>query len=530
MVKFMDNQNSGFNSWMANRQNNKSNEKKSPLAGALWWGILIFLAYFLIFGFGGDKKEVVQNTNDTANVESIDNVPMSKIENADMSATVQGLRIYDFELKNYKSDADEKINIELLADDKNFTEIGFLGNGVAAPTAKTVWKVVDTENVKIMTWENEDNIQFTRTILMQDYVISVSDEIKNNSKVAASFVPYARINYTTQSDKSVAVSTGGFAFENGGMSEHDWKDLEKSSYAYQTTSGFIGFAEQYWEAIISLDSADQTIRLKSENGVFQADTNAGIINVGAGEVKTVKTNVFAGPRDQQVLADAAKYIPNIEETMDYGWFGFLSRPMLSALNFLHGFVLNYGIAIILLTLVLRLLMWPLTKKSYTSMAAMQKMQPEMKKIQKLYGNDKARLQMEMMKLYQTHKTSPMSGCLPMLLQIPIFFALYKALLISVPMRQADFLWISDLAVMDPYFILPILMGLTMWWQQNLQTQSTPNDNPNDPMAQTQRIMKWMPVLFTVIFAWMPAGLVLYWAVSNLFGIGQMYVIKKTMKK
>lgn len=191
--------------------------------------------------------------------------------------------------------------------------------------------------------------------------------------------------------------------------------------------------------------------------------------------------------------------------------------------------MNYGVAIIIMTLLLRMAMWPLTRKSYVSMMAMQKMQPEMARIQKLYANDKARMQMEMMRLYQTHKTSPMSGCLPMLIQIPIFFALYKALLISVQMRSAHFLWISDLAAMDPYFILPILMGLTMWFQQKLQTTSAETAKQNEAVAQTQKVMKWMPLLFTVMFAWMPAGLVLYWTVSNIFGIGQMYYIKRLNK-
>ena len=203
--------------------------------------------------------------------------------------------------------------------------------------------------------------------------------------------------------------------------------------------------------------------------------------------------------------------------------------MLWALNGLYAIVGNYGIAIIIFTLLLRFAIWPLTRKSYTSMIAMQKMQPELARIQKLYANDKVRLQMEMMRLYQTHKTSPMSGCLPMLIQIPIFFALYKALLVSVQMRSAGFLWISDLAVMDPYFILPVLMGATMWWQTKLQTASQRANTTNDAIAQTQRVMKWMPVMFTILFAWMPAGLVLYWTVSNLFGIAQMQIIKRTSK-
>jgi YidC/Oxa1 family membrane protein insertase len=217
--------------------------------------------------------------------------------------------------------------------------------------------------------------------------------------------------------------------------------------------------------------------------------------------------------------------------MDYGWFWFLARPFLWCLTALNSVVANYGLAIILLTIGLRILMWPLTRKSYTAMAAMQKMQPELVRIQKLYANDKVRMQMEMTKLYQSHKASPMSGCLPMLLQIPIFFALYKALLIAVPLRHAGFLWLKDLSVMDPYFILPILMGATMWWQQRLQSAAPKSDAaPGDMAAQMQKTMKWLPIIFTALFAFMPSGLVLYWTVSNLFGIGQMFVIKKSAKR
>ena len=239
-------------------------------------------------------------------------------------------------------------------------------------------------------------------------------------------------------------------------------------------------------------------------------------------------HLYVGPRDNKILDVANQQIPGIDETVDYGWFWFFVQPILWLLNILNSVVKNYGLAIIVLTLLMRLAMWPLTRKSYVSMMAMQKMQPEMARIQKLYANDKARLQMEMLRLYQTHKTSPMSGCLPMLIQIPIFFALYKALLISVQMRSAHFLWISDLAAMDPYFILPILMGATMWLQQYLQTPSG-NIDKNDVTAQTQKVMKWMPLIFTVMFAWMPAGLVLYWTVSNIFGIAQMYYIKRINK-
>ena len=270
------------------------------------------------------------------------------------------------------------------------------------------------------------------------------------------------------------------------------------------------------------------MRVKSVADKYVADSTAAPIIVKPNDTGVFTTTVFAGPREQRVLDTAETTITGIGQTIDYGWFWFFARPLLWALNILNSFVMNYGVAIILLTILLRLLMWPLTRKSYVSSIKMQQMQPELKRIQKLYANDKVRLQMEMMNLYRTHKTSPMSGCLPMLIQIPIFFALYKALLVSVNMRNAHFLWIKDLAAMDPYFILPILMGATMWLQQYLQTGRTKNTDGNDAMAQTGRMMKWLPIIFTIMFAWMPAGLVLYWTVSNIFGIVQTYIIKRRL--
>lgn len=331
---------------------------------------------------------------------------------------------------------------------------------------------------------------------------------------------------------SAGVYTGAVAYVNSDLEHDNWRDLDKKSFAYSTTTGFVGFVDQYWETVISVNSPDQTLLVKKSGDLYQADSIANAVSIKAGESKILTTNLFIGPREQKVLDVVNEKISGIDETIDYGWFWFLARPMLWALTALNSVVMNYGVAIIILTILLRLAIWPLTRKSYTSMIAMQKMQPELARIQKLYANDKARMQIEMMQLYRTHKTSPMSGCLPMLIQIPIFFALYKALLVSVQMRSAHFLWISDLAAMDPYFILPILMGLTMWLQQYLQTAANDNKNTNknDAVAQTQKAMKWMPILFTVMFAWMPAGLVLYWTVSNVFGIGQMFYIKKYAKK
>ena len=529
MVQYLDNnKNSGFNQWMAGKQ--KTDGKPSKFSGFFWWMIIFLLAWWLFSTWFAPKKNVETKTAEPTVVENVSSVPVTNINNDKVSANVQGLRVSKIELKGYKQDRkhNEGKNISLLAGDKEFAEVGMLANGTTAPTAETVWKSTGSDGQKVMTWRNGDGVNFKRTIVVKDYVVTITDEIKNNSGRDVSFAPYARMNREAAKTKAVSVATGGVAFVNSDIERNGWVSLDKKSYVYQTTNGFAGFEDQYWETIMGVNSPDQTIRMKKTGNFYQTDASAAPVQVSAGKTVSIETKLFAGPRDSKILAGAD--ITGLSDTMDYGWFWFLSQPMLWALNSLNVLVMNYGLAIILLTLVLRGLMWPLTRKSYTSMAAMQKMQPELQKIQKLYANDKMRLQMEMMKLYQTHKTSPMSGCLPMLLQIPIFFALYKALLISIPMRQAGFLWIQDLSLMDPYFILPILMGATMWWQQHLQGTGAQGSDKNDPMAQTQKVMKWMPILFTAMFAWMPAGLVLYWTVSNMFGIMQMYIIKRKMKK
>ena len=522
MVKYMDN-NSGFQQWNAARDAAK---KKSPWMGMLWWIILFLTAWWVMSWFMGPRPQKVETETVDVEVVDLSSVPVREISSDNLTADVQGLRISNVELLKYASDAskDESAPVTLLGTQGAFAEVGLLSTGTTAPTATTVW----TEKDGVSTWRNADGIEFSRTITIDGYVISVADKIKNSSGKEISIAPYARIVRANDMQSSAGVYTGSVAFVNSDIEHEDWHRIEDKSFAYSTTNGFIGFVDQYWETVLSIISPDQTMRVKTLGNMYQADAAANAVSVSAGAEKTITTNLYMGPRDRRVLVDAGSMIAGIDQTVDYGWFWFFVQPILWLLNWLNSFVMNYGVAIIIMTLILRLAMWPLTRKSYVSMMVMQRMQPEMARIQKLYANDKARMQIEMMKLYQTHKTSPMSGCLPMLIQIPIFFALYKALLISVQMRSAHFLWISDLAAMDPYFILPILMGLTMWLQQKMQTPSV-SGQANDAVAQTQKAMKWMPILFTVLFAWMPAGLVLYWTVSNIFGIGQMYYIKRLKK-
>lgn len=523
MVKYLD-KNSGFQQWSAN---NAAASKKSWFTSFLWWFVIFMACWWLLGKWLAPKAEVSDTPATDIIVEDISAVATQDASSDALSATVQGLRVYDVKLSEFAASPDDDARVTLLPnEDGAFIEVGLLPSGTSAPTAATVWRAGPDG---AMTWRNSDGVEFTRTVSADGYVITISDTVRNGGPSPVAIAPYARVVRDGARAGSAGVYTGAVVSANNDIEHRDWRKLDKKSYAYTTTNGFSGFADQYWETVASIDSPDQTIRAKKSGDKYQTDAAAAAVSIAPGASHQFQTHIFAGPRDQTVLNAAAGTIAGIDHTIDYGWFWFLARPMLWVLNALNAIVMNYGLAIILFTLALRLLMWPLTRKSYTSMLAMQRMQPEMQRIQKLYANDKMRLQMEMMRLYQSHKTSPMSGCLPMLIQIPIFFALYKALLISVPMRNAHFLWISDLAAMDPYFILPVLMGATMWWQMRLQSPGNAVTG-NDAAAATQRVMKWMPILFTVMFAWMPAGLVLYWTVSNLFGIGQMYIVRRQLRK
>lgn len=521
MVKYLNNAGSGFNAW---RTAQNSKQKKSALGGFMWWLIILLAVWWVISAVITGRKTDAPVAAPTPVID-VSNVALTQIKSDDVTIDVRGLRISNIRLNKYFKTDDKSQSVTLLADDNTWAEVGYIAATGRAPLANSKWDNAGNNTFK---WR-DSGIEFTRAITINGYVITVTDTIKNNSTTATSFAPYARIVRNPAAASSAGVVTGGLVYNGRRIDYMPWRKLEKRSFAYTADMGFVGFAEQYWETIVAPVVHDQTMRLRHITDGFDADITSGAVSVAPGQMHDVVTHLYAGPRALNDMTAAAKYIPGIERTMDYGWFWFLARPMQWMLNTIDGVVHNYGIAIIILTILLRLALWPLTRKSYVSMIAMQRMQPEMARIQKQFANDKPRMQMEMMKLYRTHKTSPMSGCLPLLIQIPIFFALYKALLVSVQMRGSQFLWISDLAAMDPYFILPILMGATMWLQQYLQSAATRKNGAlptNDMAAATSRAMKWMPALFTVMFAWMPAGLVLYWTISNLFGILQMYIIRK----
>jgi YidC/Oxa1 family membrane protein insertase len=241
--------------------------------------------------------------------------------------------------------------------------------------------------------------------------------------------------------------------------------------------------------------------------------------IAPGRSETVVSQLYVGPQDQKVLGALA---PGLELVVDYGWLTVFAKPLFWLLQFLYGIVQNWGWAIVLLTIVVKLAFFPLQAASYRSMAKMKKVTPKLMQLRERYGDDRVKLNQAMMELYKTEKINPLGGCLPIVVQIPVFIALYWVLLASVEMRNAPWIgWIHDLATPDPYYILPLLMAATMFMQTRL------NPTPPDPLQA--KMMMWMPLIFSVMFFFFPAGLVLYWLVNNIFSIAQQWVITRRIE-
>ena len=310
---------------------------------------------------------------------------------------------------------------------------------------------------------------------------------------------------------------GPTALLSGKLVEPDYDDLDEQGAERQASiGGWTAIMSRYFiAALISNPDQNYPYYFKSDGRSYQA----GLIDDGVmeGTDAVFHTQLFIGPKSIPVLEAAGS---ELERSVDFGWFAPISKPMHSFLGWLYQYLGNYGWCIVVLVLCIKILFFYPTQKSYESMAGMRKLQPEMARMKELHGDDRQRMSQEMMALYKKHKVNPMGGCLPILIQIPVFFALYKVLLMSIEMRQAPFIgWIQDMSVQDPYFVLPVIMGASMYIQQKL------NPQPPDPMQA--KVMQFLPPLFTVLFLFFPAGLVLYWVVNNVLSIiQQRWVMKR----
>ncbi len=377
-----------------------------------------------------------------------------------------------------------------------------------------------------------------------DHLIDVSYIIDNHSSEQWQATFYSQINRDSSEDPGANDIGFGVRSYLGAATTNEespyekisFDDIEETPYRHQQTGGWVAMLQHYFvSAWIPSDKQQHSyFTKKSKSGLNIIGFTSAPTVVEPGESASVGAHFYAGPKNQYRLKEIA---PHLDLTVDYGWLWWISQPLYTLLYFFatgdfHAFdkvfsvgfgVGNWGVAIILLTVVIKLAFFRLSAASYRSMANMRRVQPKMLAIRERHGDDKQAQSKAMMELYQKEKINPLGGCLPILIQMPVFIALYWALIESVELRHAPFfLWINDLSVMDPWFVLPVIMGATMWMQQRL------NPAPPDPMQA--KVMQWMPIVFTFFFLWFPAGLVVYWISNNVLSIAQQWVITRQIEK
>lgn len=327
----------------------------------------------------------------------------------------------------------------------------------------------------------------------------------------------ALVQQWDESKKDSYSFAGPAALVGDKLDQIDVKDLAKEAKSFGKETVWSSLQSKYFmTAAVPLSAAADKLRVTLTGDLLESVFASPPLDLRAGESRQFDYLLFFGPKDWDLLKAADH---RLDEAVHFGWFDLLAKPLLHVLLYFYGFLKNYGLAIILLTVIIKLIFWPLTHKSYASMKAMQKLQPEMQKLREKFKNDKERLNRELMELYKKHSVNPLGGCLPMLVQIPVFFALYKVLLDSIALRQAPFmLWLTDLSAKDPYYITPLLMGASMFVQQKMTPTTA------DPLQA--KIFMFMPVVFTFLFLNFPSGLVIYWLVNNLLTIAQQYYINR----
>lgn len=538
--------------------------------------IYVFCVLVIFNAIFGKKKETLPTVNPltlSKRVEIERNLVPFSTESLKGNFNSVGLRLDDVVLKKYKvSLADDAKNVELLkyikdedkVDEKSsYIELGLLGsndNTSFFPTNMTKWKVDSkSQNSITLSWTNSQNVRFVRTLSFdENYMLTVKDKVVNNSNIDVEFFPYARVVQSVDMTKQITSSHTGFVgFLDGNLEEYKYSSIASSkTREFNSKDGWLGFGSDYFMTMLVpeennknftarvLELSDPSIpnpNGKSNIRQFQADYVRDMISVAPHKSEEVVSYVYIGAKEQNIISQyETKYsIPKFDLVIDYGYFYILSKPFTLILKWFYDITGNFGFSIILFTVLIRALLFPIAQKSFKSMKKMKAMQPEMKRIQTMYANNKQMMNMQLAMLYKKSGVNPLSGCLPLLIQIPVFFALYKSLVISIEMRQAPFiLWINDLSAPDPTSIfnlfgllpftpyawlpnigvLPILMGVTMYIQQQMQ--------PMAGMDETQaKVMKFLPFIFVIMFGGFPSGLLLYWIVNNILSILQQKFIK-----
>jgi YidC/Oxa1 family membrane protein insertase len=488
---------------------------------------------------------------------------------------LKGARIDNLSLEQYRETIDPNSPpITLLspsgAPNAYYAEFGWVaatGTKGTVPGPDTLWKQQDSGALSVnhpvtLTYDNGQGLIFTRTVSVDDhYLFSIKDQVQNKGTDPVTLFPYGLISrHGTPQTLNYYILHEGPIGEMGdqGLQEETYKKIaDKKTESWDATNVWLGFTDKYWAAVLLPDTDAKVKARFSASQVhgqddYQTDYLAQAQTIAPGATGTAHSRLFAGAKEVSVVGidfpfgpggyNQALHLNHFDLLIDWGWFYFITKPMFLALDFFFHLIGNFGIAILIVTVLVKALFFPLANKSYASMAKMKAVQPQMAMIKERYADDRMKQQQAMMELYKKEQINPIAGCLPMAIQIPVFFSLYKVLFITIEMRHAPFYgWIHDLSSTDPTNIFtlfglipwdpsilpiiggflhlgawPAIMGVTMWVQMKL--------NPAQPDPTQQMIFNWMPLIFTFMLAHFPAGLVIYWAWNNSLSVAQQSVI------
>jgi YidC/Oxa1 family membrane protein insertase len=497
--------------------------------------------------------------------------PRVQIETPSLRGSIdlKGGRIDDLSLVKFRETVDPKSPpIVLLSPsgspDPFYAEFGWSGTAghkLKLPTADTVWKQSGSGALSVghpvtLTYDNGEGLEFRRTIAVDDkYLFTIKDEVTNKSANPVTLYPYGLISrHGTPPTLGYYILHEGLigVLGNDGLQEITYKKIEdKKVMNFDVTNGWLGITDKYWAATL-LPDTDAHLKARFSTGklgeqpTYQTDYLLDARTIAPGASTTADARLFAGAKEVHVVNDYEKQLNlnRFDLLIDWGWFYFITKPLFTVIDWFYRLVGNFGIAILIVTVLIKVAFFPLANKSYASMAKMKAVQPQMTALRERYGDDKAKQQQELMALYKKEKINPLAGCLPVVIQIPVFFSLYKVLFVTIEMRHAPFFgWIHDLSAPDPTNVFtlfglipfdptmvpvvghflhlglwPLIMGVTMWAQMKL--------NPAPPDPTQAMIFNWMPVIFTFMLASFPAGLVIYWAWNNSLSVAQQSVIMR----
>jgi YidC/Oxa1 family membrane protein insertase len=483
------------------------------------------------------------------------------IENESLEGSIDlcGAKINEIFLKKFNTTTDQDSDyVQLFNESSYWVNAGWLaprGANFLLPSENSLWKlesqnsILSPNNPVVISWDNGEDLKFIQTYSVdEDYLFSFKQEVENNSLGLITLFPFSKLSrQELPTDQALGLlhegPTGWFDEE---LEEQDYDDIEKNEFRREFSSGWIGIRDKYWAtAISSLDEGAKKAHFKmsksNDESIYRIGYTGEAISASPGSRLSSSGLIFIGAKEVDIIDNYSnnKDLPNFDLLIDWGWFYFISKPLFYILDFLFSYTGNFGIAILLLTVLIKLVFFPVVNRSYVQMAKMRKVQPEIAKMKELYGDDRQRMAQEMQSLYKKEELKPLSGCLPVFIQIPVFFALYNVLLVTIEMRHAPFIgWIRDLSAPDPLSVFN-LFGIINWTPPQILMigvfhllfgltfllQTKLNPAPTDPIQKT--LFTWMPIFMIFIAANFPIGLVIYWAWNGLLSIMQQaYIMKK----